>query len=583
MMELHALVQLHPPGPPIGAQRPAIRQPGLVLARLRVDLHEPLEHGIVLNVVIGRPVDPGAHVIQVRRDEPHHQAVHLGLPRRGVCADRRGGHQEQDWQQQDVAQRGNLPETFSIHGLTPRFPSVGDVEGHSRRRPLRPERGRATAPNGASPVARRQGPCDTVVIRPQPQAPGAPPHFPAAARGEEQAPADDERQPAHRGHEDPRILLAQEAARERAEEHRGVDADAVQAHPPRQVLGARVLADHADRQHPAREAEPEARAARHEPRERPQADRGRAQPEHHDDEAEDGRAPQAVGEPPHGQQRDEVHELREHEQARDATPVQAELARPPERQEELADRGPRQGEDDAHREHRPQRDRHPIPAARVRCPRRARLRRPRGVGEAPADARHRGEDQEQRRRGDQQREAPAPVAGEQPDEAEPAEDADHRGELEDVQAHGGPGPSVVEQQRDEPTHGAEGVREAQDQPPEHQHGERRGCSQQHGAGEHERGRRAECGAEVAAGQPAGGDRGGHAGEAQRPGHDAELPVGQRAGAADLGQQRAEGAHREAAAEADEAEQRGAAQGENGHRSEISPAGSSPTRRTRPGP
>ena len=136
MMELHALVQLHPPGPPIGAQRPAIRQPGLVLARLRVDLHEPLEHGVVLNVVIGRPVDPGAHIIQVRRDEPHHQAVHLGLPRRGRLRHRRGGHQEQDGQQQDVAQRGNLPKTFSIHGLTPRFPSVGDMKGHSRRRPL---------------------------------------------------------------------------------------------------------------------------------------------------------------------------------------------------------------------------------------------------------------------------------------------------------------------------------------------------------------------------------------------------------------------------------------------------------------
>src|SRR5215472_13831440 len=33
-----------------------------------------------------------------------------------------------------------------------------------------------------------------------------------AARGQEQTPADDERQPAHRGHEDPRMLFAQEAA-----------------------------------------------------------------------------------------------------------------------------------------------------------------------------------------------------------------------------------------------------------------------------------------------------------------------------------------------------------------------------------
>ena len=43
----------------------------------------------------------------------------------------------------------------------------------------------------------------------------------------------------------------------------------------------------------------------------------------------------------------------------------------------------------------------------------------------------------------------SPTSREQPDEAEPAEH-DHREQLEDVQAHGGPGSSVVEQQRDEP-------------------------------------------------------------------------------------------------------------------------------------
>src|SRR5262249_18371604 len=48
-----------------------------------------------------------------------------------------------------------------------------------------------------------------------------------AARGEEQPPAHDEGQCAHRGHEDPRMLFAQKAARERAEEHRRVDTHAV--------------------------------------------------------------------------------------------------------------------------------------------------------------------------------------------------------------------------------------------------------------------------------------------------------------------------------------------------------------------
>ena len=110
-------MQLHPPGPPVGALCPAIRQPGLVVAR-RVDLDEPLLHGVVLDVVIGRPVDPGAHVVQVRRDQPHHQAVHFGLARR-LRTRGRGGNQEQDRQQHNVAERANLPNVFSLHGSIP--------------------------------------------------------------------------------------------------------------------------------------------------------------------------------------------------------------------------------------------------------------------------------------------------------------------------------------------------------------------------------------------------------------------------------------------------------------------------------
>ena len=117
VMELDAPMQLHPPGPPVGALRPAIRQPGFVLTR-RVDLDEPLLHGVVLDVVIGRPVDPGAHVVQVRRDQPHHQAVHFGLARR-LRTRGRGGNQEKDRQQHDVAERASLPNVFSLHGSIP--------------------------------------------------------------------------------------------------------------------------------------------------------------------------------------------------------------------------------------------------------------------------------------------------------------------------------------------------------------------------------------------------------------------------------------------------------------------------------
>jgi hypothetical protein len=44
-----------------------------------------------------------------------------------------------------------------------------------------------------------------------------------------------------------KVSLSVKSAREWAEEHRGVDAEAVQAHPPRQVLGTGVLADHTGR------------------------------------------------------------------------------------------------------------------------------------------------------------------------------------------------------------------------------------------------------------------------------------------------------------------------------------------------
>src|SRR5687767_1803412 len=68
----------------------------------------------------------------------------------------------------------------------------------------------------------------------------------ADVRGGEQARAEDESERTHRSYEQPGILLSEQAARERTEEHRSVDADTVHAHPPRKVLGARVLADDAD-------------------------------------------------------------------------------------------------------------------------------------------------------------------------------------------------------------------------------------------------------------------------------------------------------------------------------------------------
>ncbi len=84
VVELHALLQLDPPGSTVLGHLCALGQPGIVATRRDVDLEQPLERRIVLDVVVGGAVDPGAHVVPIRVDEAHHQSVHFALAGGGL-------------------------------------------------------------------------------------------------------------------------------------------------------------------------------------------------------------------------------------------------------------------------------------------------------------------------------------------------------------------------------------------------------------------------------------------------------------------------------------------------------------------
>ena len=108
-----------------------------------------------------------------------------------------------------------------------------------------------------------------------------------------------------------------------------------------------MLADHAERQHPARQAEAEAGAAQDEERKRAEPRPQRPEPQRQRDGPEHPAAPQPVGELAHRDQGHEVHDLRHGEETRDPGAVEAELPRPAQRDEELAHRRPAEGEQHA--------------------------------------------------------------------------------------------------------------------------------------------------------------------------------------------------------------------------------------------
>src|SRR4030095_11432566 len=182
-----------------------------------------------------------------------------------------------------------------------------------------------------------------------------------------------------------------------------------------------------------------------------------------------------------------------------------------------------------------------------------------GKGERRAQRQH------HRRGGHQQGDIPAPALGQQADEDQAAEHAQHPGELKGVEPHRGPTPLRILEDGGEAAPHDQRVREPGEQPAQHQHRQRsRGGQQQH-AGEQRDRREGERGGEPARGERTHRPVGGHAREAKRAGEEAELPVGQSLGPGDLGQQRAEGADADRGGENDEDQQRRAGERTCGHR------------------
>jgi len=95
VVELHALLQLDAPGPAVLGHFRALGKPRIVATRRNVDLEQPLERRIMLNVVVRGAEDPGAHVIPIGDDETHHQTVHLRLAGGGLGLGARACQQQE--------------------------------------------------------------------------------------------------------------------------------------------------------------------------------------------------------------------------------------------------------------------------------------------------------------------------------------------------------------------------------------------------------------------------------------------------------------------------------------------------------
>ena len=179
--------------------------------------------------------------------------------------------------------------------------------------------------------------------------------------------------------------------------------------------------------------------------------------------------PYPVGQPPHGEQHRQVHELRHRENARDAAAVQAELARAAQRDEELSHRRPRERQEGADREHQPD-------DVRRRSGRGSRRGACRAdvlsvSREAPAQDGSDRKGHEHGRGCREERDGPGPAHRKQSDPSETSEDTEHAGELEDVEANRGGRAVIVPEDGRESADHAEGVAQPGQDPAEHEHRE----------------------------------------------------------------------------------------------------------------
>ncbi len=181
--------------------------------------------------------------------------------------------------------------------------------------------------------------------------------------------------------------------------------------------------------------------------------------------------------------------------------------------------------------------------------------RPGLIGKLSPEARHEEDGDEDRRAGDDQRSRPAPCRGQEPDRREATEHAGHPGELEDIEPHGAGRAALVEQDRREPGNHPEAVAEADEHAPQDEDGKRAGAPQQEHPRDQERGRGGERRPEPAPREQPRRHIRDHAGEAEAPGEEPELPVGEALRAGDLGKERSECADTDGVREHHQAQQR----------------------------
>jgi hypothetical protein len=143
------------------------------------------------------------------------------------------------------------------------------------------------------------------------------------------------------------------------------------------------------------------------------------------------------------------------------------------------------------------------------------------------------------------------------DHSETAQDAEHARELEDVEPQRGARPSGLYQNGGEPSHHGQGVGDPEEEAPGEKnrqrpraHEETEPHHEDDGSGDERRG-------ETPGDEGAHGHGSRHARESEGTGHQAQLPVGQPLGPADLGQKRTERADAEGVAEEQDEEQTGA--------------------------
>ena len=155
------------------------------------------------------------------------------------------------------------------------------------------------------------------------------------------------------------------------------------------------------------------------------------------------------------------------------------------------------------------------------------------------------------------------MGGENPHQRQPAQDAEHPGKLEKIEAERAPRAAVVLEEGGDAADHEEGMADAHERAAEHEQREGGGEDEAEETGGEEDRRQHQAQGDVPPGEEAGGGRPRHPREPERACHHSELPVRESTRLRDLRQDGTEGAYEEGVASHQQAQKRRAAQGVNG--------------------